>query len=101
MRIGVIGTGHVGLITSVSLSSLGHEVIATDTDEAKIVSLQSGETPFFEPGLDDQLASQLDSKRLRFVTELSEAVAGAEVVFICVGTPPRAKGDANLVAVES
>ncbi|HYZ47100.1 MAG TPA: UDP-glucose/GDP-mannose dehydrogenase family protein [Actinomycetota bacterium] len=100
MRVGVIGTGHVGLITCVSLASIGHEVVGTDADEAKIGRLQAGESPFYEPGVQEMLVDGLASGRLSFTAEPSQAIAGADVVFICVGTPPRADGEANLVAVE-
>jgi UDPglucose 6-dehydrogenase len=101
MRIGVIGTGHVGLVTCATLAHLGHEVVGTDSDEKKIESLQSGISPFYEPGLENLLANELASGRLRFTSDPQLAVSGSEVVFICVGTPPRASGEANLVAVES
>ena len=100
MRIAVIGTGHVGLPTAVSLAHLGHEVVACDCDPAKIEALKDGRAPFFEEGLDDLLAAELASGRLAFSTDLTTAVAGAEVAFICVGTPPRASGAANLLALE-
>ena len=100
MRVGVIGTGHVGLVTCVSLASMGHDVIGTDADESKTERCKAGESPFYEPGVQDLLAQGLASGRLSFTTDPTEAVADAEVVFICVGTPPRADGEANLVAVE-
>ncbi|HEX2050677.1 MAG TPA: UDP-glucose/GDP-mannose dehydrogenase family protein [Actinomycetota bacterium] len=101
MRVGVIGTGHVGLTTCVTLAALGHDVVGTDHDGEKIASLQAGTAPFFEPGLQDLLDDTLARGRLRFTTDDRDAVAGSEVVFICVGTPARARGDANLVAVEN
>jgi len=100
MRVGVIGTGHVGLITCVSLAELGHEVIGTDADQEKIELLQAGKAPFFEPGLEEMLRKGMSEGRLRFTSELPEAAVGADVVFICVGTPPRASGEANLFAIE-
>ncbi|MFN2390104.1 MAG: UDP-glucose/GDP-mannose dehydrogenase family protein [Actinomycetota bacterium] len=100
MRIAVIGTGHVGLVTCVSMAAVGHDVVGTDADPEKIQLLQQARAPFFEPGLEDLLRSGLGNGRLRFTPETAEAVAGADVVFICVGTPPRESGEANLVAVE-
>ncbi|HWL66056.1 MAG TPA: UDP-glucose/GDP-mannose dehydrogenase family protein, partial [Actinomycetota bacterium] len=100
LRVAVVGTGHVGLITCASLSAIGHTVIGMDSDEEKIVQLQAGGCPFFEPGLKELLAQQIDSGRLSFTRDIREAVRDADVAFICVGTPPRASGDASLVAVE-
>ncbi|MGH2791283.1 MAG: UDP-glucose dehydrogenase family protein [Actinomycetota bacterium] len=101
MRIGVVGTGHVGLVTCASLASLGHDVVGADSDITKIDLLNRGEVPFFEPGLPELIAEATASGRLRFTHEIATAVAGAEVVFISVGTPQRATGEANLVAVEA
>lgn len=98
MEVGVVGTGHVGLVTAVTLAALGHNVVASDSDPEKITGLGEGRAPFFEPGLEDALRENGD--RLRFTSVGSEAIAGAEVVFVCVGTPPRASGEANLAAVE-
>lgn len=100
MDIGVIGTGHVGLVTCVSLAKVGHAVVGTDVDADKIEMLRDGRSPFYEPGLDDMLAELLEAGSLRFSSQSEEAVAEADVAFICVGTPPRATGEANLVAVE-
>ncbi len=101
MRIAVIGTGHVGLVTCASLAHLGHDVYGTDSDADKIAQLQGGISPFFEPDLEELLQQGLSRGRLHFVSQPAEAIRGAEVVFISVGTPPRASGDANLVAVEA
>jgi UDPglucose 6-dehydrogenase len=100
MRVTVIGVGHVGLITAVGLASLGHDIVGTDSDEEKIDLLLGGGSPFFEPGLDDLLTAGVKAGRLRFTPRAHEALADADVVFICVGTPPTAAGDANLLAVE-
>ncbi len=100
MRICVIGTGHVGLVTCVTLAEIGHDVTGTDQDAEKMEALRQGRSPFHEPGLDDLLRRHLDAGDLRFVDDPSGAVATADVVFICVGTPPRASGEANLLAVE-
>jgi UDPglucose 6-dehydrogenase len=100
MQVAVIGTGHVGLITCVSLASIGHNVIGNDLDLRKISELGSGIAPFFEPQLDDLLSEGLASGRLSFTDRPEIALADADVIFICVGTPARADGEANLVAVE-
>jgi UDPglucose 6-dehydrogenase len=100
MRIGVVGTGHVGLVTCASLAALGHKVVGIDSDLEKIETLRNGGCPFFEPGLAELLSQVSAAGRLTFTNDPAEAVAGAEVVFICVGTPARADGEANLSAVE-
>lgn len=101
MRIGVVGVGHVGLVTAAWLASLEHEVVAMDLDTAKIELLRSGKIPFHEPELDDLMAAQVASGRLRFTSEASEAVRDAAVVFICVGRPSTPAGDPSLTAVEA
>ncbi|HYI44718.1 MAG TPA: UDP-glucose/GDP-mannose dehydrogenase family protein [Actinomycetota bacterium] len=101
MRVCVVGTGHVGLVTCASLAAVGHEVVGVDSDEAKIEQLKSGDSPFFEPGLPELVEEGLRSQRLRFSTQIADGAPEAEIVFICVGTPPRESGEANLVAVEN
>ena len=100
MRIGVVGTGHVGLVTSATLADIGHEVVATDRDREKIGSLEKRRVPFFEPGLQELVEKNIDAGRLRFTSEPAPAATGAEVLFICVGTPPRSTGEASLTLVE-
>jgi UDPglucose 6-dehydrogenase len=100
VQIAVVGTGHVGLVTCASLAALGHHVVGTDADADKISMLRQGMIPFFEPGLGDLLREQLTAGRLGFVPDAASAVPGAEVAFICVGTPSRADGEASLLAVE-
>jgi UDPglucose 6-dehydrogenase len=100
MRVGVLGTGHVGLVTCLSLAAAGHRVVGTDTDIAKIGSLRDGRAPFFEPRADELLGRCLREGSLSFSEGADEAVSGADVAFICVGTPPRANGEANMAAVE-
>ena len=94
MRIAVVGSGYVGLVTGVCLADFGHEVICVDKDAGKIAALARGEVPIFEPGLAELVKANLDAGRLAFTTELASAVAGAEVVFIAVGTPSR-RGDGH------
>jgi UDPglucose 6-dehydrogenase len=100
MKVGVIGTGHVGLIACVSLAEIGHHVVGTDADEEKIDILSRGVAPFYEPGLQELLTKNTENGRLSFTSDPSQAVTGADVVFLCVGTPARATGEANLFALE-
>lgn len=93
LRISVIGCGYLGTVHAAAMASLGHEVIGIDTDKARVEKLGRGEAPFFEPGLDAQLAASVQSGRLTFTTDLADA-AHAEVHFICVGTPQVEDGDA-------
>src|SRR5687768_1679670 len=100
MIVGVIGTGHVGAITSLSLATVGHQVVGCDADPEKVKALAEAHMPFHEPGGQQMLEEQLTSGRLTFTTETAAAVPDADVVFICVGTPALASGEANLLAVE-
>ncbi len=100
MRIAVIGVGHVGLVTAAAMAQLGHVVVGLDEDASKIETLASGETPFFEPGLLDLVRKGQAVGRLSFTGDIAEAMAGARVAFICVGTPARPDGEANLQAVD-
>ncbi|HEX6207131.1 MAG TPA: UDP-glucose/GDP-mannose dehydrogenase family protein [Actinomycetota bacterium] len=100
MKIGVIGTGHVGLVACVTYAEMGHQVVGVDVDEERVDQLGRGIAPFFEPGLVELLQRHLAGGSLSFSTAIADAVRGAEVVFICVGTPSRATGEANLLAVE-
>ena len=97
MRVAVFGAGYVGLVTGACLAQLGHEVVVRDIVEAKIDALRDGRVPIHEPGLEELLAA--NSERLSFTTEVAEAVDGADVVYIAVGTPPMYSGDADLSAV--
>lgn len=89
MRIGMVGTGYVGLVSGVCFAEFGHTVVCVDKDESKIESLKKGEVPIYEPGLDVLLKRQIDAGRIQFTTDISEAVKGSEAVFIAVGTPSR------------
>ncbi len=90
----MIGTGYVGLVSGVCFSDFGHEVICVDKSEAKIAKLKAGEVPIYEPGLDALMARNVAAGRLSFTTDLTAAVAGAQAVFIAVGTPTR-RGDGH------
>ena len=94
MRIAMIGTGYVGLVSGACFSDFGHDVICVDKDQAKIDALRGGVMPIFEPGLDELVARNVRAGRLSFTTDLAEGVKGAEAVFIAVGTPSR-RGDGH------
>ncbi len=99
MRIVVVGTGYVGLVSGAGLADFGNDVLCVDVDRSKIDLLERGEIPFYEPGLKDLVARNMRERRLRFSTSLEQATRWGEVVFICVGTPPRRDGTADLRAV--
>jgi len=94
MRIAMIGTGYVGLVSGACFSEFGIDVVCVDKDEVKISRLDRGEIPIFEPGLDDLVANNVRAGRLTFTTDLKSAVKGADAVFIAVGTPTR-RGDGH------
>lgn len=94
MKIAMIGTGYVGLVSGVCFSDFGHEVICVDKDPGKIDRLKAGQVPIFEPGLEALMAKNVSAGRLSFTLDLAEAVAGADAVFIAVGTPTR-RGDGH------
>lgn len=96
MRIAVVGTGYVGLVTGAGLSDVGLDVTCVDIDADKIRRLQQGEVPIYEPGLEDLLVRNMKAGRLHFTTELAGAVAGVQAVFLAVGTPMGEGGAANL-----
>jgi len=97
VKVAVFGAGYVGLVTGACFAELGHDVVVRDVVEAKIDALREGRVPIHEPGLDEILAR--NSERLRFTTDVAEAVDGADVVYVAVGTPPTYSGDADLSAV--
>src|SRR2546423_2548968 len=94
MRIAMIGSGYVGLVSGACFADFGHQVTCVDKDEGKIAALRRGEIPIFEPGLDALVASNVKTKRLDFTTDLKATVAEADAVFIAVGTPSR-RGDGH------
>lgn len=96
MRIAVVGTGYVGLVTAVCFAHIGVEVAAVDKDTTKIDALRLGRCPIYEPGLEELLVSTLQTGRLSFHNEIGEALEGARVVFICVGTPQTLDGQADM-----
>lgn len=96
MKVAVIGTGYVGLVTGTCLAEHGHHVICVDKVEEKIAALRSGVVPIYEPGLKEMIDRNVEAGRLNFTTDGAAAVGDAEVVFIAVGTPPGANGEADL-----
>ncbi len=94
MRIVMIGSGYVGLVSGACLSEFGHDVVCVDTDTAKIEGLKKGIIPIYEPGLDEVVLANAKAGRLSFETDLKKAMPGAEAVFIAVGTPSR-RGDGH------
>jgi len=102
MKIAMIGTGYVGLVSGVCFSDFGHDVVCVDKLPEKIAQLERGEVPIYEPGLDAVMARNVAAGRLRFTTDLASAVDGADAVFIAVGTPTRrGDGHADLTYVMS
>ncbi|HKW88737.1 MAG TPA: UDP-glucose/GDP-mannose dehydrogenase family protein [Candidatus Acidoferrales bacterium] len=99
MRISVIGAGYVGLVTGACFAEIGHHVVCTDNDTAKIAALESGKVPIYEPGLDGIIEKARGSGRLSFSSDVARSVAN-DVIFICVGTPPLPNGDADLSSID-
>jgi UDPglucose 6-dehydrogenase len=100
-KIAVVGTGYVGAVTSTCFAALGHDVCGLDTDPVQTGQLNRGQVPFYEPGLPELLTSALATGRLRFTDEPTNALADADFVFLCVGTPPSASGMPDLVQIEA
>src|SRR5687767_13135382 len=88
MKISVIGCGYLGAVHAASMAELGHDVIGIDVDKHKVEELQNARAPFYEPGFEDLLGGALSSGRLRFSADMADA-AGAQVHFVCVGTPQK------------
>ena len=101
MRIAVIGTGYVGLVSGACFADFGHDVTCADLDEARIDALQRGEIPFFEPGLGEVVERNVTAGRLRFTTSLADAVTPAAVIFLAVGTPEGKGGHPDLSQIVS
>ena len=98
-KIAMVGTGYVGLVSGACLADFGNRVVCVDVDTARIKALESGDIPFFEPLLEDLVCRNLQAERLAFTTNLRDAVHGADVIFIAVGTPDRGDGHADLSAL--
>ena len=96
MKIAIVGTGYVGLVSGACFSEMGNKVICVDTDKSKIAKLNQGVIPIFEPGLEDLVQKNIKNENLFFTTDLSEALKSSEIIFIAVGTPMGEDGSADL-----
>lgn len=99
MNIAVIGTGYVGLVSGVSLAEVGHNVVCIDIDEKKINLLREGQSPIYEPGIEELIVNNLESGRLSFQTSIAEGIKNCEVILLAVGTPPKENGEADLTYI--
>ncbi len=100
MRLTVIGCGYVGLVTGACLAAAGHEVHCTDIDEKRIDQLKAGKVPIYEEHLDEVLKRAAAEKKIFYTSDAAEAIRAGEVIFICVGTPPKETGEADLSAID-
>ncbi|MCF4968370.1 UDP-glucose dehydrogenase family protein [Nostoc sp. CMAA1605] len=101
MRVCVIGTGYVGLVTGACLAHIGHDVICVDNNEEKVKLMKSGQSPIFEPGLSEIMQSAIQTGKIEFSTDLAAGVAHGEILFIAVGTPPLPTGESDTRYVEA
>jgi UDPglucose 6-dehydrogenase len=100
VRLTVIGCGYVGLVTGACLAAAGHEVHCTDIDEKRIDQLKAGKVPIFEEHLEEVLKRTVAEKKICYTADAGEAIRAGEVIFICVGTPPKESGEADLSAID-
>ncbi len=100
MKVCILGSGYVGLVTGAGFADLGNDVVCADVDARKIARLEAGELPLFEPGLDMIVARNVKAGRLRFTSDVAHAISESPVLFVCVGTPMRRDGAADLSAVD-
>ena len=96
MKIAIVGTGYVGLVTGTCFAEVGIDVTCVDVDQIKIDKLNQGIIPIYEPGLEEIVHRNMEKKRLHFTTRIEDALPGCEVIFIAVGTPPDEDGSADL-----
>ncbi|MDH6060247.1 UDP-glucose/GDP-mannose dehydrogenase family protein [Chrysosporum bergii ANA360D] len=101
MRVCVIGTGYVGLVTGACLAHIGHDVICVDNNEEKVKLMKSGQSPIFEPGLSEIMQSAIQVEKIHFTTDIAAGVAHGEILFIAVGTPPLPTGESDTRYVEA
>ena len=101
MRIAVMGTGYVGLVTGATLAASGHDVVCLDILPERVAALNTGECPIFEPGLPELLAAGLASGKLHGSGKMADKISAADLTFICVGTPSRDDGSMDMAQVES
>ncbi|NJD20346.1 MAG: UDP-glucose/GDP-mannose dehydrogenase family protein, partial [Gemmatimonadetes bacterium] len=96
MKVAVIGSGYVGLVLGACLAESGNAVVSADIDESKVARLNRGEVPIYEPGLEPLVKRNLAEGRIRYTTDVAEAVRASDIIFIAVGTPPGEDGSADL-----
>jgi len=101
MKLTIIGTGYVGLVTGTCFAEVGHQVICVDKDVAKVKLLKSGGMPIYEPGLDELVKKNVAARRLSFTPSTGEGVENSDVIFIAVPTPPQPDGSVDLSFMES
>lgn len=101
MRVCVIGTGYVGLVTGVCLAHIGHDVVCVDNNEEKVKLMKSGQSPIFEPGLSELMQTAIQNNKIQFTTDLGAGVSHGEILFIAVGTPPLPTGESDTRYVEA
>ncbi|MFH0791072.1 MAG: UDP-glucose/GDP-mannose dehydrogenase family protein [Candidatus Omnitrophota bacterium] len=101
MNISIIGSGYVGLVTGACFAELGNQVICSDNDTAKIAGIKKGRLPIYEPGLEELISINTRKKRLKFTSNIKEAVKASEIIFIAVGTPSLDNGEADLTYIEN
>src|ERR1700758_4029747 len=101
MKLTIIGTGYVGLVTGTCFAEVGHQVVCVDRDEAKVKTLQSGGMPIYEPGLEELVKKNMAAGRLSFTTSTREGVEKSDVIFIAVPTPPLPDGSVDLSFIEA
>lgn len=100
MKLSIVGTGYVGLVTGTCFAEVGHQVVCVDNDARKVEKLLAGKIPIYEPGLEELVLKNVAAKRLRFTNQIAEGVANSEVVFIAVPTPPQEDGSVDMTFVE-
>src|SRR3954470_11235420 len=100
MRITIIGTGYVGLVTGACFAEVGHQVICVDCDAKKVETLKAGGIPIYEPGLDELVRENVERGRLSFTTSTLHGVENSEIIFIAVPTPPQPDGSVDLSFIE-
>src|ERR1700760_1377282 len=96
MKIAVVGTGYVGLVTGTCLAETGNDVVCVDINVQKVEKMKAGELPIYEPGLEQLFHRNISQGRLHFTTNLAEAIAGAKIIFLALPTPPGGDGSADL-----